>query len=695
MNILSIAHEKSYVMMFLIGLNESFETMRSHILMLEPFPSMSKVYALVLQEESHKGIGHGSTFTPRPDSVAMYANAKGNLGNRGGPKKERPLCTHCNMLGHTVDKCYKLHKYPPGYKHKGKPNSNANQVSYPQGQVVEVPSNAVAQCPIFKAQCEQLLALFNSGHDQGANHLVASVSTSVAVFSMLFGVTGVPAAPVVPSTALTSSDSAHSPFVDTMSGNPLIPSLQHSIFSAKTVNRKAFQALDWVIDTGATDHMIHSIECLTTITSTLNTFVNLPNGEVASVTHIGIVKISKHLVLHNVLCVPSFSFNLISVSQLAMPTACCLIFLGTLCLYLPLELLNVFFWDILLGVKGYKVLDLSNNRVFLFRDVAFHEHSFPFASVSPFIADHFLHSDVAASCPTGIDNFVTPISISDPSSLEVSDSPSSSFQFTPNALPSSQIPSSSPIQVPVLDLVPSSPSPVASVPPMPLRKSARDIRPPAYLQDYACATIAAGAPYDIGQCLTYSHLEPCYHSCLLAVRSSPKEPATFSQAVQDPLWRAAMDKEIQALDLNHTWVVTTLPPDKTPIEFTKSSLTQMGVLKDSKLVRVLLALAATKQWPLHQLDINNAFLHRDLDEEVYMTLPPGFHSKGECVSASSTVPKVCKLVKSLYGLRQASSKGSLFTALLVYVGDMVITGNDLTCVASFKSVLDSKFGIQD
>nr|POE83926.1 hypothetical protein CFP56_10564 [Quercus suber] len=103
------------------------------------------------------------------------------------------------------------------------------------GQAVEVPSNAPAQCPISKSQCEQLLALFNAGTDQGSNHHVASVSTSAAASSMISGATGVTAATGVPSTSLSSSSNAHSGFVDIMS-DPFLPSAVEGSCSADATN---------------------------------------------------------------------------------------------------------------------------------------------------------------------------------------------------------------------------------------------------------------------------------------------------------------------------------------------------------------------------------------------------------------------------------------------------------------------------
>lgn len=112
-------------------------------------------------------------------------------------------------------------------------------------------------------------------------------------------------------------------------GNPI--NFKHSIFSAKIVNRRAYGLNTWVIDNGASGHIVCSMQLLTSVSEMSHIMVELPNGEAAVVTHIGTIQLSSHITLTNVLCVPSFTFNLLLVSALTKSQPICFVFLSKLC----------------------------------------------------------------------------------------------------------------------------------------------------------------------------------------------------------------------------------------------------------------------------------------------------------------------------------------------------------------------------
>ena len=84
-------------------------------------------------------------------------------------------------------------------------------------------------------------------------------------------------------------------------------------------------------------------------------------------------------------------------------------------------------------------------------------------------------------------------------------------------------------------------------------------------------------------------------------------------------------------------------------------------------VKLFLTLATSHNWFLAQLDVNNAFLNGDLYEEVYMDLPLGYHPQREHLPSCTKL--VCKLHKTIYGLKQASRQWNIkFTQAMLGLG---------------------------
>jgi hypothetical protein len=233
-----------------------------------------------------------------------------------------------------------------------------------------------------------------------------------------------------------------------------------------------------------------------------------------------------------------------------------------------------------------------------------------------------------------------------------------------------------------------------------------------------------------------------------AVNMCAEAPSSHVQALASSdasQWRQAMDEEMASLHSNGTWDLQLLPPGRQAVacrlvftlkcdakgemERYKARLVAKGFsqkpgvdygevwapVSKYKTLRILLAVVATEDLHLHQLDIKTAFLNGIVEEELYMQQPPGYAGQGD--------QRVCRLRRALYGLKQASRTWHLelkdllcglgFEAVdadpclfvlksdgtivfvLVYVDDMLTAASTREAVECVKRKLLDKFEARD
>lgn len=305
-------------------------------------------------------------------------------------------------------------------------------------------------------------------------------------------------------------------------------------------------------------------------------------------------------------------------------------------------------------------------------------------SSNPFVDEAILNgSDILQSPPEAIID-TSPIIDSLPPVLEVTmrnsdEEQNSSFSepAPPSTSPSFATPPAPVIPPPAAPVIPPPPVPV-----IPLRRSERLRTQSVTLKGYVTNTAQTKllentkgkSLYPIEKYVGCGRFSVTHRAYLAAITDAV-EPQTYSQASKIKVWKKAMGSEVDALEENNTWTIEDLPPGKKAIgskwvykikynsdgsiERYKARLVALGnrqiegvdygetfsPVARMQTVRMFLEVAAGNNWPVHQMDVHNAFLHGDLTEEVYMKPPPGYFTQDE--------NKVCRLRKSLYGLKQA------------------------------------------
>ncbi|GJU60800.1 ribonuclease H-like domain-containing protein [Tanacetum coccineum] len=445
----------------------------------------------------------------------------------------------------------------------------------------------------------------------------------------------------------------------TLTSNPAMSSVVFSFLSSKFFNKHMNIStystfVGWIIDSRASQHITFTIEFLFNIidVSHLNITVAHPNGTIAKVNQIGSCKITDKIILHDVLVIPRIHF---SSPRLGHPSD---------------QVLSVLKDKI--NLKSFQSSepcepsehydderDPSNGggTYSSFIELAVESASArPTSTVNPFAFTNNKGVDSSNTSNFGLDsvdklgNIIAEGGADDDGAAvydneniyegEGLDLYNFDMLFQENVSEDRTKEGQS------------------------IRRSSRKSVLPTRLKDYV---LDGKVKYGINIVVNYSNLS-CDNFSFVTSLNKTCEPKSFKEAVLDSKWVDAMNSEIKALNRNITWVITDLPEGRKPIRTVQND------------------------WNVYQLDINNAFLYRELDEDVYMSLSEGYFSKND--------KRVSKLEKSLYGLKQAPKKWNEKLTydlgdLKYFLGIEVIKNGHGICLSQRKYSLEllNEFGM--
>ncbi|GKC34259.1 ribonuclease H-like domain-containing protein, partial [Tanacetum coccineum] len=242
----------------------------------------------------------------------------------------------------------------------------------------------------------------------------------------------------------------------------------------------------------------------------------------------------------------------------------------------------------------------------------------------------------------------------------------------------------------------------------------RSFRQSVFPKNYNDFVVESKVKYGLERYVSYSKLNTDFF-CFITQLNKTREPKTYFEASKYSHWIDAMNQEMNALLRNGTWELVELPEGRKAIgskwiykikfrssgeiDRYKARLVAQGFGQKEGIdyeetfspvvkmvtVRCLLNIVVSMSWPVFQLDVNNAFLYGDLEEA-----PRQWNAK----LTSTLIENGFSQSKSDYSLYTKSDKG-VFLALLVYVDDIIITGNSVSEIEKFKVFLKSKFMIKD